>query len=204
MNRVASRSAGTRLLASLNGDGAYGVALLAAIAVLLLPELGGDVARTALRYDREAIAAGEFWRWITGQFVHLDLVHAVLNALGLVLMWALFARDFTPGRWAIIIAVSIATIDIGLWFLSPEVEWYVGASGWLHGVMVAGTVAHLRRGDLDGWILAAFIVAKLTVERLGIDMPFAGDDPVVPVAHLYGALGGLAAALVLPSRREPL
>ena len=37
--------------------------------------------------------------------------NAALNALGLVLMWALFARDFSPGRWVAIVLVSIATID---------------------------------------------------------------------------------------------
>ncbi len=123
--------------------------------------------------------------------------------LGLVLMWALFARDYTPRRWIVIALASIAAIDAGLWWLAPQVEWYVGASGALHGAMAAGTIAHLRRRDFDGWILAAFLAGKLIVEQR-IGLPFAGDAPVILAAHLYGAIGGLGAALLLPSRREPL
>src|SRR5688572_31528312 len=80
-------------LKSLNCDRAYGLALLAACALLLLPEWGGEAARVALRYERIALAAGEWWRLLSAHVVHLDLEHAVLNALGLVLMWALFARE---------------------------------------------------------------------------------------------------------------
>ena len=102
-----------------------------------------------------------------------------------------------------IIAASIAAIDAGLWFLDPAIEWYVGASGWLHGVLAAGALAHLRRREADGYLLAVLLTVKLAVEQRGA-LPLAGDMPVVVQAHLYGAMGGLAVALCLPSRREPL
>src|SRR5438552_2270554 len=103
-------------LASVNGDGRRGIALLAVCALLLLPEVGGEGARLALRYDRAALAAGEWWRLITGHLVHLNLEHALLNTLGLALMWALFARDYAPRQWVLIVLASIAAIDAGLWF----------------------------------------------------------------------------------------
>lgn len=190
-------------LKSLNCDRGYGLALLAACAVLLLPELGGEAARVALRYERIALAAGEWWRLLSAHVVHLDLEHAVLNALGMVLMWALFARDYSPLRWLAIYVVSGLTISAGLWFLNPEVEWYVGASGALHGVMTAGTLAHLRRRDLDSWILAAFIVLKLGYEQFAGAMPFAEGATTIKDAHLYGAIGGFVLALFLRSRPKP-
>lgn len=193
----------SRLLASLNGDGRHGIALACVVALLLLPALAGEAGRLAWRYERSGIAAGEAWRLVTAHWVHLDLRHALLNAAGLVLMWALFARDFRPAHWLVIVAVSMLAIDAGLWFASPRIEWYVGASGWLHGVMAAGACAHLRRREIDGWILAPVLVGKLVLEQF-MPLPFAGDAPVVVQAHLYGALGGLAAALCLPARREPL
>jgi rhomboid family GlyGly-CTERM serine protease len=193
------------LLTSLNGDGRYGVALVIVCAVLLLPELTGEWGRSALRYERHAVAAGEWWRLITGHLVHLDLEHAVLNALGLVLMWSLFARDFSPRQWLAIVAATFAVIDAGLWFRDPQIDWYVGASGALHGVMTAGTYAHLRRGDLDGWILAIFIVVKLIYEQWYGQLPFNESGvPVVVNAHLYGAVGGLAMALAMKPRANPL
>jgi rhomboid family GlyGly-CTERM serine protease len=192
------------VLKSLNCDRGYGVALLAVCTLLALPVLGGAEVRDAGSFDRAAIGAGQWWRLLTAHFVHLDAGHAFLNGLGVVLMWALFARDYSPARWAAIYLFAALTISAGLWFLDPELEWYVGASGALHGVMTAGTLAHLRRRDLDGWILAAFIVAKLCYEQFAGSMPFAGAANTIVDAHLYGAVGGLGLAFFLKSRREPL
>ena len=193
-----------RILSSLNCDGMYGVALLATCAMLLLPELWGDTGRALLRYDRVGLAAGQWWRLLTAHLVHLGLEHAALNSLGLVLMWALFARDYKPGQWVSIALASMAAIDAGLWLRDSTVIWYVGSSGALHGVMTAGTLAHLRRRDLDGWILAAFIMVKLTYEQTAGALPFADGEGVVVDAHLYGALGGITVAAFLKSRPEPL
>ena len=192
-----------RVLSSLNCDGKYGVGLLIACAALLLPELGGDVGRSLLRYDRAGLAAGQWWRLLTAHIVHLDLEHAVLNSLGLILMWSLFARDYRPRQWTLVTLAAIAAIDGGLWLRDSTVAWYVGSSGALHGVMSAGTLAHLRRKDLDGWILALFIVVKLTYEQSAGALPFTDSHAGVVVdAHLYGTLGGLAVAACLRSRSE--
>ena len=190
-------------LRSLNCDRVYGLALLAACALLLSTELGGETARLALRYERIALAAGEWWRLFSAHFVHLDAEHAFLNGLGLVLMWALFARDYSPLRWLAIYLASGLAVSAGLWFLNPELQWYVGASGALHGVMAAGTLAHLRRRDLDSVILALFIVSKLAYEQFAGAMPFTESSTTAIDAHLYGALGGFVPALFLRSRPKP-
>ncbi len=191
-------------LKSLNCDRGYGVALLCVCALLAVPEIFGEPARRLLSFDRAAIEAGQWWRLLTAHFVHLDLQHTVLNSLGLVLMWALFARDYSPWRWAAIYCGSALAVSLGLWFANPELQWYVGASGALHGVMTAGTIAHLRRRDLDGWILAIFIVGKLAYEQSSGALPFAGTVNTIVDAHLYGAIGGVVLALLLNSRRQPL
>lgn len=203
MNAEAQSRGLPAILKSLNCDRGYGLGLLAACALLALLELGGDPLRLALRYDRDALALGEWWRAITAHFVHLDAEHTLLNTLGVVLMWALFARDYTLPRWAAIYLSSALAISAGLWIFDPGVPWYVGASGALHGVMAAGTLAHLRRRDLDSWILAVILLAKLTYEQVAGSMPFAGDASTVVDAHLYGAIGGLSLSLFLRSRREP-
>ncbi len=194
-----------RLLKSLNCDGKLGIALLAACAVLLLPVLAGDAGREALRYDRTALAAGQEWRLLTAHFVHLDFDHAALNSLGLVLMWALFARDYRPRQWLAILIGSIAAIDAGLWLRDSTVAWYVGSSGALHGIMAAGTLAHLRRRDMDGWILAVFILVKLAYEQSAGALPFTDSHAGVVVdAHLFGTFGGAGIAAFLRPRMEQL
>jgi rhomboid family GlyGly-CTERM serine protease len=186
---------------ALNCDGRYGLGLLAACALLLLPQFGGSAATNLLRYDRASIAAGQWWRLLTGQIAHLSLHHALLNTLGLVFVWALFAREWKPLQWAVIALVVTVAIDGGLWFLDPGITWYVGISGALHGLMAAGVVAYIRRRDPLGWIMAVLLVVKLAYEHLHGPLPFAGRGvPVVVDAHLYGAVGGLAAATIFVAR----
>jgi rhomboid family GlyGly-CTERM serine protease len=197
------RRGARRLLSSLNCDGKRGLALLALCGLLLFPVLAGEAGREALRYDRTALAAGQWWRLLSAHIVHLDLDHAVLNSLGLVLMWALFARDYRPLQWLVIVLGAIAAIDAGLWLRDSTIAWYVGSSGALHGIMAAGTLAHLRRRDMDGWILAVFIVLKLAYEQSAGALPFS-DSPsgVVVDAHLFGTLGGACIAVCLRPRTD--
>lgn len=182
-----------RVLKSLNCDGAHGLALAAVCAALLLLALTGEPGRLLLRYDRAALAAGEAWRLVTGHLVHLGLRHALLNCLGLALTWALFARDYSPRQWLAIVLVSMAAIDAGLGLCDSTVEWYVGSSGVLHGIMAAGTLAQLRRGEPTGWVLLGFLALKLAYEHWVGGLPLAGSAVVVD-AHLFGAAGGAGAA----------
>jgi rhomboid family GlyGly-CTERM serine protease len=191
-------------LRSVNCDGRRGLALLGASLLLLLPALAGEGGRALLRYERGALAGGQWWRLLTAHLVHLDLRHALLNTAGLALVWALFARDYSPKAWLAILLGAVAAIDVGLWLGDSTVQWYVGSSGVLHGAMAGGSLAHIRHGERDGWLLAALLAAKLLYEQAFGPLPFSGRDPVVVDAHLYGVLGGAAVAAFLSPRRVPL
>jgi rhomboid family GlyGly-CTERM serine protease len=192
------------VLRSLNCDGRRGLALLGGVALLLLGTLGGEGARTLLRYDRLALAHGQFWRLITAHGVHLDLHHALLNSCGLALLWALFQRDYSARQWLAILLGAAAAIDAGLWLCDSTVEWYVGSSGVLHGVMAAGALANLRRGAGLGWLLGAALLVKLAYEHWVGALPLSGEDPVITSAHLYGVAGGAAVAAFLRPAPAPL
>ena len=191
-------------LESLNGDAAWGLALAGCAAALLAPMLAGEAGREWLRYDRLALAHGEWWRLATAHLVHLSWRHALLNVLGLALLWALFARDYAPRQWLLIVCSAALAIDAGLWLLDSTLQWYVGSSGVLHGVLAAGALAHLRRRAPDGWLLAGLLAGKLAYEHWAGALPLAGDVTVVLPAHLYGAAGGALAALVLGLRGRSL
>src|ERR1700733_6649741 len=155
----------------------------------------GDSVTLALRYDRSAIAAGGWWRLLTAHIVHLDVHHLILNELGLVLVWSLFAQDYDAVEWCAIVLSGALAISSGLWWLSPRVSWYVGASGVLHSVMAAGVAKHLAERSWDRWILAVGLCAKLAWEQWG-----GPAAPLIVVdAHLYGATCGfiVGAALCL-------
>jgi rhomboid family GlyGly-CTERM serine protease len=178
----------TPILASLQWDRGRWIWLLL-ILLLLGAVLGlGDSVSALLRYDRSAIAAGGWWRLLTAHIVHLDAHHLILNELGLVLVWSLFAQDYDVVEWCAIVSSGALAICSGLWWLSPHVAWYVGASGVLHTVMAAGAANHLVIRAWDRWILFLGLTAKLAWEQWG-----GHASPLVVVdAHLYGAICGFA------------
>jgi rhomboid family GlyGly-CTERM serine protease len=183
-----------RLLASLNCDGRRGLLLVLALATVLLPALGGRPWQLALRYERAGLRAGQLWRLLTAHLVHLDLSHALLNAAGLLLLWVLFARLRDLRFWLQVVGASVLAIDSGLWWSSPEVGWYVGASGLLHGVMAAGVLCLLEARDRLGLSMALLLMAKLGWERAVGPLPLGVHGAVVAAAHLYGSVGGAAVA----------
>ena len=96
-------------------------------------------------------------------------------------------------------------IDAGLWLFDSTVQWYVGSSGVLHGILAAGTLAQLRRRQPEGWLLAADPRRQAPVRALRrppCPSPAAGRSS--STAHVFGVLGGAAAALALRPRPLPL
>ena len=79
---------------------------LAIVAVAGLLALGGDPVREALRFGREAIIDGQYWRLLTAHFVHIGMSHFVLNAVGVLLITLLVFQEFRPAHWAIVTIVD--------------------------------------------------------------------------------------------------
>jgi rhomboid family GlyGly-CTERM serine protease len=182
---------------SLNCDRGYGWALLALLALLLLCAAGGAPWLLALRYERASILRGEWWRLLSAHFVHLGMTHLLLDGSALLLLWALYARALSTRAWLLVALGSMAAIDAGLWWLVPQLQWFVGISGLLHGVWAAGAVQGARRREISGWLLLAVLAAKLAREQYTGASLVVDSFPVVPAAHLYGALGALATLAVL-------
>lgn len=176
------------------------------IGISILIMMTGDLGKEALRYDRVWIGQGEAWRLISGHFAHLGWSHLALNSAGLLLVWFLIGGAYTLRTWLLIVAVILATMDIGFWFLNPELYWYVGMSGLLHGLLAAGIVTRLRNIDAETAILLLLLIAKIAWEQFSGPVPGSestSGGPVVVDAHLYGALGGVLGALLARIRVEP-
>jgi len=184
------------IAAALRWDRGRWLSLLSILLVLGLVAGLGDSASELLRYDRGAISAGGWWRLLTAHIVHLDAHHLILNELGLVLVWSLFADDYDAVEWCVIVLSGALAIGSGLWWLSPHVAWYVGASGVLHSAMAAGSAHHLVAREWDRWILIVALCVKLAYEQWG------GHEPPLMVvdAHLYGAIAGFAVGAALSGR----
>lgn len=162
------------------------------LAMIFVQALPGDW-HQALRYEREAVRQGEWWRLLSGNFVHLGWRHLALNLAGLWLgTWA-FAADRSALSWLAATLVCALATGVGLWWFSPTVGWCVGLSGALHGLMIVGFGAWALRGERLASGLLVLVVGKLLWEQSGGDMPWTDElveGRVVTDAHLWGACGG--------------
>lgn len=173
-------------------------------AAVVLLALGGDTASSLLRYERDAVLqGGQYWRLVTCHWVHGSLTHAALNLAGLALIGALFPRHYSAQGWCVIGLSSIAAIAAGFLWNEPELAWYVGLSGVLHGAVAAGIIAWWRTESTKlALALTAIVVGKLTWEQTVGELPLSGGMPVIVNAHLYGAVGGAVAGAALQMGRH--
>ena len=154
-----------------------------------------------LRWERSLIDQGQWWLLLTGNFVHLGQSHLWMNIAGFILVVALVWSHFSTMQWFLVIVFSSMVVGVGLWFFNPEVTGYVGFSGTLHGLIIAGCLADLRTYPKSAAILLTLVIAKLTWEQLSGPLPgsesTAGGSVLVD-SHLYGAIGGaiIGAALI--------
>jgi rhomboid family GlyGly-CTERM serine protease len=177
----------------------FTIGLSLVVLVILAAELlslGG-----VLEY-RRAVAFAEPWRLFTGHFVHLSLVHALLNGVALLLLGRLFGDRLRQAELWTLLAAAPVVISLLFWMLMPELHWYRGLSGLLHSIYFAGCVAWIAETtDRARWLpIAALIGGALKVL---IEQPWDSSFPthewlrvaVVPQAHLLGAIVGTAAGL---------
>jgi rhomboid family GlyGly-CTERM serine protease len=176
-----------------------------AAALVLVHALGaGAVAR--LRYERAAIAAGEWWRLLSCHLVHHDLWHLALNLGGFALLWSLYGGAARGRDWLVVALAAALGVGLGLWFGEPQLGWYLGLSGVLHGIWAAAGIAALGRWRLEALITLLLLAAKLAFEEAHgpLSMALGATLPVVTAAHRYGALAGLTAAAALRLWRRSL
>ncbi len=168
-------------------------------------ELAGDPARELLRFQRDKVLDGEWWRLVTGHFTHLGPQHLALNLAGLLLVVFLTGRNQTARTWLLVMLAGMGVIDAGFLLLDAELRWYVGLSGVLHGLLVAGLMAGLRERRNESLLLLAVVAGKLLWEQFAGALPgstLSAGGPVIVNAHLYGALGGAACGWILISLRR--
>lgn len=175
------------------------IPLILAIVSLLLG-FTGDWGRDWLRYERTLLSEHP-WRVLSAHLVHLGWSHLMLNVAGLALAWLLVGRSLSARRWLLVLVVSALAVSGGIWLFDPALQWYVGLSGVLHGVLVAGAVAGVGRWPGEMLALLGLVSAKLVWEQFSGPLPgseLSAGGPVVVDAHLYGALAGLITGVDWP------
>ncbi|HEX7916842.1 rhombosortase [Rudaea sp.] len=177
------------------------VLLAIGIAIALLPE----PLRTALECERNALAAGEWWRAWSGHVVHFSARHA---AVDLAAAFALAAGiEMCCGHRALAAMMLYAPplLSLALYFSAPELAVYRGASGLCAAfATILGLVLWKESPAMHAPLiaLAGLFALKTWCEATGFAANVSGLDEGVRVvwqAHAFGAVLG-AGAFALWSR----
>ena len=171
----------------------------AALSVLcLLLTVAGPQLSQFLRYDRAAVAAGEWWRLFSGNLVHLGYWHLLLNVLSLVLLVLLCPERLSPAEWLRRLLLIGTGMSLCLYFFAPAVRTYVGLSGLVYGLFALGLGRQALRRDEIAIACLVFLAARVSWE-LVMGAPASETEliggGVVAESHLYGICSALAYAL---------
>lgn len=165
----------------------------AAVVVHLFPGL-----EEWLLFEREKIAAGEWWRLFTGHLVHISTSHLFWNVL-LVLIagWQLERRMRCAGVGILFLAVLV--MGPALFMLDDALMSYAGLSGIAVTLIVGFAISEIRLGRMVfGGLMITFLLLKIGSEIPGGGLLLsdaAGHKPV-PLAHFLGLICGLPALLL--------
>jgi len=146
------------------------------------------------QFDRGLISQGEYWRLLTGNFFHTNAWHLLFNLAGLLMLTHLFGRAIKPLYFLSFTLVNATLVGILLYVLSPDIERYVGLSGYLHGLFVVGCLIEIANGRLSSYFLLIGVALKIGWESFfgaNEQMTILIDATVATDAHLFGALAAL-------------
>jgi rhomboid family GlyGly-CTERM serine protease len=179
------------------GKGALTLSL--AIAVLLI--FATDSA-AMFEFSRGRLAAGQWWRVLTGHLTHWSADHLGWDLMMFVVLGVVLERQ-SRARFVALLLGSAAAISAAVFWIQPEFELYRGLSGVDSGLFVAVCVGMLAEARRDRERTTAFVAAGLllafvaktvfeyaTGTTLFVECAAAGFTPLA-LSHLAGAMVGL-------------
>jgi membrane associated rhomboid family serine protease len=142
-----------------------------------------------------SIASGDWWRVVTGGFLHAGFLHLLLNMYVLYVAGSILEPGIGTPRFLGIYFVSLVAGSLGALLVDPNAVT-VGASGAIFGLMAAVIVIARGRGIENVAQQFGFFVILNLVLTFSI--------PGISVGGHIGGLvgGGIAAGLVLLVERE--
>lgn len=176
----------------------YSIILIVCIAavwisqIALLPQeeilFGGQISVLTAGFIKEAFAAGEYWRILTGATLHGGLMHLAFNTYALYVLGKLFELLSNRAHLAIVFLLSILGGGALSFLFLPNVA-SIGASGGVIGFLGYLTAYGFKRRKL---LSNAFLKNMLfNIGLIGIVGVF-----VIPNVDNFAHLGGLLVGLI--------
>jgi len=143
------------------------------------------------------VAAGQWWRIISGGFLHANFTHILFNSIALYQSGLFVEFAYGTPRFAAIYVVALLTGGIAAYLstLGSDVAT-IGASGAIMGIFGAMAVLAFKLPSLRQALLQSAIVP--IVLTLGYGFSHAN---ISNAGHIGGIVGGALTALVLSPAR---
>ncbi|HKA13714.1 MAG TPA: rhomboid family intramembrane serine protease [Myxococcota bacterium] len=168
--------------------------VIACAAIYAAQLLGGGNVYTVGYFAGGLAADGDWWRIVTGNLLHVNAVHLILNLLGLLAVGSIVERALGTAATACVMAASGLGAMAAAWWSPLPV---VGVSGIVFGLLAAALWIELCfGGELPAWwrVPRRALFGATALSTLISFLPFVAGG-----AHAGGfAAGGLAAAALAP------
>jgi membrane associated rhomboid family serine protease/thioredoxin-like negative regulator of GroEL len=179
--------------------------ILLNVAIFILETVTGGSTNTLnlVRFGAQATGAienGEYWRFLTAAFLHIGVVHLVINSICLWRLGTLLEDLYGSTHFAFLYLVCGVAGTLTSFFLNEFVSPQIisaGASGAIFGVASAMLIAGLRYSDqIPESLQSAFGTGILPflVFNLYYGLAKGGVDNY---AHIGGALAGAVVGAIL-------
>jgi membrane associated rhomboid family serine protease len=137
-----------------------------------------------------AVADGEWYRLLTGGFLHAGMIHLLFNMFALYILGRLLEPGIGTPRFLALYFASLFAGSFGALALSDPLQVTVGASGAVFGIFGATFVIARERGMSAIASQIGFILLLNLALTFGISGISIGG-------HLGGLAGGLICALAI-------
>ena len=146
---------------------------------------------TTFQGDQIGVAFDQYWRLVTGAFLHDGILHIAFNMYILYWLGTMLEPVMGHVRFAALYFASLLAGSFGAIAMSPH-SLTVGASGAVFGLMAAAFVFQRARG-IDPWRSGLGPVILLNLA-----LPFIFTNLNISIGgHIGGLIGGAIAALAI-------
>ncbi|MEA2663673.1 MAG: hypothetical protein QOI11_617 [Candidatus Eremiobacteraeota bacterium] len=151
----------------------------------------GSVVARGILYGPAVVQGGQWYRIVTGAFLHGSIMHVAFNMFALYQVGNLIEQLFGRVRFALLYAIALAGAAAAvLWFSYDQPT--LGASGAIFGLFGALVAVGLRLGKRGRALIGQ------VVPVVAINLVFTFAVPGISAAgHVGGLITGFLAGLVL-------
>jgi len=142
----------------------------------------------------------EYWRLVTSIFIHIGVIHLLLNSYALWIIGQEIEQIYGSARFVMLYLVTGVIGSLSSFLFNPQAT-SAGASGAIFGLFgVMATFAFKYRKEIPSMLSRE--IRRRVLPIIAINLLFGFSVRIVDnAAHLGGLLSGVVLALIVPYKR---